>query len=592
MSEHNHAGPLQPIWLLILIGIVGVTYSSYVAWDLSTFARGVAASKFRVDAQPVTYFLQQEIARFAEASAEIRALTAESGGPIQKQLDAQVARDQYLGEVIDYVGVAKDLGPDAVWRIMAIAGRDSDIAKRVAGVSFEQLFPGLAEDHISMNPDLEIYEQATASMLNMERALVYTEPYAAEDGTRYVIFHVRDFDDFLANGLSRQDATRYFSVALTSATGSRTSQDPYIMIGDNSALTGEMEGSPYVLSQQFDAFGNRWRIDVTAPADLYPVNYNRVYFALVTSIVLTSLLIYLVWALTDRNRRVTLLVGRRTAALKQLNAELADNYRLLQNLNQELDEARQTAESANHAKSGFLATISHELRTPLNAILGFSDMLAKQTLGPIGDARYVEYAGDINKSGMHLLSLINDILDLAKLEAGKTLIDQSSVGIDSLVESVETLLAPEAALKDLHLEFSVDPGLPPFIIGDSLRLRQILINLVGNSIKFTHRGEVVVRFGRGELDTGAPSFEMVVSDTGIGIEPKRIAGLFERFTQADDRHKREQGGVGLGLAICRELVQLMNGKIICFSEIGVGTTFRISLPLIQPEEDERDDDVI
>lgn len=299
-----------------------------------------------------------------------------------------------------------------------------------------------------------------------------------------------------------------------------------------------------------------------------------------------------IWTEVRHTARVSDIVARRTAALKDAEQEQMRQNQQLRELNEELTSATEEAETANLAKSEFLATMSHELRTPLNAILGFSQILREETLGPIGDDRYVEYADDINQSGEHLLRLINDILDLAKLEAGRIAIDVSPVALGASIEHVVALHHRQAEDKGLSLTYEIAQEMPDVIMGDELRLRQILINLLTNAIKFTDEGSVALRVFPNAFPIGSPGWVIEVADTGIGIEEDRKAILFERFAQADTTLSRKHGGVGLGLAICKELVRKMEGLISFDSELEKGTTFRVQLPLDEVKADYDDGDFI
>lgn len=329
-----------------------------------------------------------------------------------------------------------------------------------------------------------------------------------------------------------------------------------------------------------------------ASAGAYNVDYGNVIRTLLVGLAITFVLGYLAYDQIRRSNRVVEIVNRRTRALKEAHSELENHYKLLQNLNSDVDEARKAAEAANLAKSEFLATMSHELRTPLNAILGFSEILETETLGPIGDRRYVDYARDINGSGKHLLSIINDILDLAKLEAGRVEIEKKPFDPRHLVEGVIGLLGHQAEEKNLELTFDVAQDLPEELQGDELRLRQVLINLASNAIKFTNEGSVSIRMHVKAFKSGAAGWVLEVQDTGIGIPEEKQTLLFDRFTQVDTTHSRRHGGVGLGLAICRELVDRMDGIISVRSIQNVGTTIRVQLPLDEAIVDEDDDALI
>lgn len=329
-------------------------------------------------------------------------------------------------------------------------------------------------------------------------------------------------------------------------------------------------------------------ITLFASQQAYQINLQNVLRVGMVGVLVTAVLGFLAYDQIRRSNRVVEIVNRRTRALKEAHSELENHYRMLQNLNQEVDDARRAAEAANLAKSEFLATMSHELRTPLNAILGFSEILETETLGPIGDKRYIEYAGDINSSGKHLLSIINDILDLAKLEAGRVSIEKKPLDPEHLVEGVMGLLSHQANEKGLEFTYSMAEAMPSSLQGDELRLRQVLINLASNAIKFTKEGSVQIRMHPKPFKNGAAGWVLEVQDTGIGIPEDKQSILFDRFTQVDTTHSRQHGGVGLGLAICRELVNRMDGIISVRSIQNVGTTIRVQLPLDLVDGDEDD----
>ncbi|WP_020400051.1 ATP-binding protein [Kordiimonas gwangyangensis] len=349
---------------------------------------------------------------------------------------------------------------------------------------------------------------------------------------------------------------------------------------------------PWASTQEMQVGSYTWEVTPWSHYIGFKIDYGAAVITAGVSMILTGLVIFIVWSQSQRAKRVVDIVNRRTRALKEAHEELEQHYKLLQNLNKDVEEARKSAETANRAKSEFLATMSHELRTPLNAILGFSQLLQEQALGPIGDKRYVDYAKDIHSSGSHLLAIINDILDLAKLEAGKIRIEHKVLSSRLLVERAVALLQQQATGKGIKLSAEFAPGMPDRIYGDELRLRQILINLASNSLKFTNQGGVVIRLHPKAFPTGQPGWVLEVEDTGIGIPEEKQATLFDRFTQVDTALSRRHGGVGLGLAICRELVDRMEGKISVRSTPGVGTTMRVHLPLEEVDGDDDDDGMI
>ncbi|WP_395693090.1 response regulator [Nocardioides sp.] len=242
---------------------------------------------------------------------------------------------------------------------------------------------------------------------------------------------------------------------------------------------------------------------------------------------------------------------------------------------EELAAARDAALEASRAKSAFLATMSHEIRTPMNGVIGLTDLLLTTEL----DDRQRQYADGVRSAGRSLLSIINDILDFSKVEAGYLDLEEIDFDVVQLVEEVAELVAEPAREKDLELLAYCSPELPTALRGDPVRLRQVLLNLAGNAVKFTHEGEVVVRAG---LEGTTPDGVLVrfeVTDTGIGVDEDRIAELFEAFSQADTSTTREYGGTGLGLAICRQLVLAMGGELGATGAPGRGSTFWATVPL-------------
>jgi len=242
---------------------------------------------------------------------------------------------------------------------------------------------------------------------------------------------------------------------------------------------------------------------------------------------------------------------------------------------QELRAAKQVAEAATRAKSEFLANMSHEIRTPMNAIIGMAELLGETSL----TREQQEYVHTFKRAGENLLALINDILDLSKVEAGRLELETVEFNLIEVVERTLEVMALRAHAKGLELVGQISVHVPSVVVGDPHRLRQVLLNLVGNAIKFTDKGEVVVRVQRApdELSGAAPGALLFsVQDTGIGIPADRLASVFEEFTQADTSTSRNYGGTGLGLTISRRLVELMDGRIWAESDLGVGSTFHFS----------------
>ncbi|CAK0779383.1 two-component system, cell cycle sensor histidine kinase PleC [Azospirillaceae bacterium] len=241
-----------------------------------------------------------------------------------------------------------------------------------------------------------------------------------------------------------------------------------------------------------------------------------------------------------------------------------------------LEEAKIAAEEANRAKSMFLATMSHELRTPLNTILGFSEIIRDQSLGALGEGKYVEYADDINVSGQYLLNLINDILDLSKIEAGKLELELILIDIQSQISSSLRLVRERAHKKNLVVEVTCSASLP-YLRADERAVKQVIFNLLSNAIKFTPAGGRIT-IGAHKVE-GAEQIRLSVRDTGCGIPADRLERIFRPFEQVDNRYSRSRDGTGLGLALVKGLVELHGGVIEIESEVGVGTLVAVVFPL-------------
>ncbi|HWW70945.1 MAG TPA: CHASE domain-containing protein, partial [Duganella sp.] len=321
--------------------------------------------------------------------------------------------------------------------------------------------------------------------------------------------------------------------------------------------------NPFVREMPLELLQHRWTLRFTSlPAFERSIDRQKSHIVLLAGVIISLLFFGVVRALTARHVYATALARQMTGALRESESSLI--------------AARDQAEAASRAKTEFVANMSHEIRTPLNAVLGMTHLLNNTPLSP-AQQKYLEM---IRSSGNSLLAILNDVLDFSKIEAGRMELSPAPFQLGAVIETLANIMTVNGGEKDLELAIGIEPGVPRALVGDGLRLQQVLVNLVGNAIKFTEKGSVAVLVESvAGAAAAAATLRFTVSDSGIGIPADSLAQLFAPFSQADASMTRRFGGTGLGLTISRRIAALMGGDIDVRSTPGVGSEFILTVPM-------------
>ncbi len=482
------------------------------------------------------------------------------------------ARDEYLP--IYYVDPYKgneaslgfDLASDPV--ILKSLNRARDFGRTV--LIDGAAFPGGSADRLQFSVVLPIYSSGLPPDSITERRAELT-------GYTIGVLRVDEMIDHALRDVITSFGLDVYLYDKTIESGDRLIyHHPSPMGSGTSEILSEDEVfSGYVAAGDYGVGDRQWTIAIKPDPTQFRASETAwpLQFA-AFCLLMTALLVQYMISSRDRTRAIERSVAERTAELSAANAALEDEVAERKMAEEQARTAKDEAVLANRTKSEFLAMVSHELRTPLNAIIGFSEVLVKEMFGPLGEERYQDYASDIRSSGTHLLSLINDILDLSKIEADKYELVEQHIEPSELIQSALRIVKERA--EDARISITTDLGSPlPRIFADERAVKQILINLLSNAVKFTPEGGHVTLAARID-ETGC--FMLSISDTGIGIHKDNLQKVLEPFSQVDSALSRKYEGTGLGLALTKCLVELHGGALDLQSELDRGTTVTVTLP--------------
>lgn len=417
------------------------------------------------------------------------------------------------------------------------------------------------------------YNQITQNSTNISHILldIRREEETIQTATVRIIFNTEEEDvegekEFIANMRSRYEANWNNFQKWTVKSGQTALFDTLNYYRQQAYLTRQELLSMSVKGKQSNQKAVRFYYDVQHPA----------YWFYQESIEFVSQNVKQGIEASVAEANIHVIEGTRTInyLLLIVFAMMIAGGILVSRNHKHLYRMQKIAEASSMAKSEFMSNMSHELKTPMNGIIGFTDLILTTDLKPAQK----EYLKNVNKSAHNLLHIIDDILDFSKMEAGQLKLDKAVFNLKELVEATVGLFSVNAEEKKVEVRCHIDPQLPLLMMGDALRIRQILVNLLSNAIKFTREGEIVVEV-RCSRNAGISNIQLSVRDTGIGIPASKISAVFDHFTQLDSSTTRRYGGTGLGLTIARALAQLMSGTITVQSEPGKGSIFTVSMPL-------------